>query len=155
MDLTNTEISLLSIILTYVSTRVSDRIRLRLRKEPFKQFLYQRQFAVYEQLVTQLSHICLMCVAVEKAGSDEKSLFYKKSLLDHLTKCKTIIEGTAHLLPERIFRMYHEVEELVAPIEVPDATIPMAVINKYFDIVNAVREDLGVDKLSEDIKKML
>lgn len=149
-------VSVIAAAAAIASVVVSWKIPMLLREEKFKEIFYGRRFAIYDQILSQIPALFYFFAAVQHSKSDVDRLLQKKELLDRIFKFKMTLEGASHFLPEQLqmtcTRIYQNLQtnmENTAPEK------PMDGLLEWFEAINIVRADQGMEKLAKSITEMI
>ena len=150
------ESSLIGLLGAVIAASVAWIVPMRLRKEKFKEVLYGRLLAVYDDLLAQVPHLLYLFAAAKHADSEADRLLHSQQLVHGLVKFKRTLEGASHLLPEQ-FQMTATLlyESLFADQKNGAVVRPETALGLWIEAIDMVREHLAVEKLSQEIAATL
>ena len=129
------------------------------RRDKYKEFVYQRKILFYEEVCGQLARIVdisikLRAVTIKKdAKSLQESSEYSEFISAVLSLYVLCYEKNL-FISERLFLRVVKLLEVCFSYEIfKEPDFFKVFLNNVKEIINIMREDVGVEKLSDEIKR--
>jgi len=134
-------------------------IQLIMRREKFKEILYKERLPVYADIVKQVSEITFMAGQFEQQIQGQKNIFKMDKLVRQVLCFDDTTRSAEYLISKEAFEFCCDfltaLNSLGREIAKNPTSINTAlerIHGSAIDVINAIRADLGVDKLSKSIQ---
>jgi len=127
-----------------------------LRKENFKKVIYKEKFVIYKELVSKLNNLSIALASrMEENFEFKRSVVKGKKLSCEIDSFSFAFSRGWHIISKDLLKPCMDIA--IVAKSLTDESPEKSYINIRNDIVNVIdsmRKELGVDKLSNDIKNM-
>ncbi len=155
-DVVSLLISFMAVAVAGAAAYFSWKVPMALREEKFKEIIYARRLAIYDDLLAQIPRILFRHASFCRMQKEEDSLLECLELTQSLAQFKMAYEGASHMLPEKFQMLCINFQQSFpsdqTQIAQMDIKLPLAY---WFLIIDFVRADQAVEVLSGGIKESI
>ena len=155
-DVVSLLISFMAVAVAGAAAYFSWKVPMALREEKFKEIIYARRFAVYDDLLAQIPRILFRHAAFSKMENKKDSALEGTELIKGIVQFKMTLEGASHLLPEKLQMLCVKFHEAISPDQGYISKVrPDEALVYWLQIIDFVRDDQAIEELSQSIKNTI